>query len=664
MKASVAQLIVYLREHGSAQPDDLAALFSVTRRTIRNYVRAANQELEGVAHISSAPARGGYELSVYDPAALDAATDPFRLAAVEALPQTGDERASWLCAELCARTDWVRIEELAAALYISERTVSKDLRRVEERLSSFGLVLEKRPHHGIRVTGPEIARRLCLSGSGLFNAASTSCGASCGEVAAEELLRATPNDTARLALVSDISLAAVAACVDGTLEKSAWSIRPYTHQNLLVHIAIAIMRVRAGAYVPLAIEDIARMREGAEYGVAREVARALADTFHIKLPEEEVAYISMHLAGKQQLELAPPDGVLAPGIANDAWEVATAMIEAVWHDFRIDFRRDIELRVNLAQHLVPLAARLRYGMEMGNPLIGDIKRHYPLAWSMAYASSSVLEREWGAMPSDDEVGYVALAFALAIERQKSEPVKWNVAVVCASGAGTARLLEWRIKREFSDHLAEVTVCDVAQVRGIDSASIDYIFTTVPLPWKPKVPVCQITCFFDEGDISRVKAFFADHTAPASSVERFFSSELFFTDLCAGDKTELIEALCERVAAHRAVPDDFTALVLEREALMPSAMGGLVAMPHPVRPVSESTFAAVAVLDAPLDWSGRAVRLVLLVSVSTKGIEEEGLKDFYETVSRMLIDPQAIQALLEKPRFETLAAQIRSFSSTR
>lgn len=87
---------------------------------------------------------------------------------------------------------------------------------------------------------------------------------------------------------------------------------------------------------------------------------------------------------------------------------------------------------------------------------------------MAYVSSkAILTPEYGTMPSDDEVGYIALSFALALERKKSGPVRKNVLVVCATGAGSARLLEYRYCKVFGDQLGTITTCDVSTIAEQD-----------------------------------------------------------------------------------------------------------------------------------------------------------------------------------------------------
>ena len=70
---------------------------------------------------------------------------------------------------------------------------------------------------------------------------------------------------------------------------------------------------------------------------------------------------------------------------------------------------------------------------MKNPILQDIKREYPLAYEMATQACSVLQDVSPNPIKEDEIGYIAVSFALALERQKAK--EWapkNILIVCAS----------------------------------------------------------------------------------------------------------------------------------------------------------------------------------------------------------------------------------------
>lgn len=625
------KLIDIIDAHPDIDPVDLAERFSVSDRSVRTYVRKTNEALGSCAQIEKRRG-GGYSLRVLNASAFAALRARDAHAGQDAVPTTPEARVDYLLNDLLSRADWITVDDLASILFVSRNVITSDLRQVAATLERFGLVLEKRPHYGIRVTGPEMSRRLCLANLTLDCIIGTGGSA---------------------------SLDVIARCVSESLAEEDFQINSAAYQNLLVHIAVAVERIRANCYVPMEPEHLERMRSTPEYLIAKKVAAAVERELTAELPEEEIGYIAIHLAGKQTLYTPGSDADANLVISDEVWNVVSRMLEMVWNAFHFDFRNDLELRMNLARHIVPLSVRLRYRMRIDNPLLSDIKQRFPVSYSMALESSCILAEEYGNALSEDEVGYIALAFALAIERQKSERPRKNILVVCASGQGSARLLEWRYRQEFGTWLDRIETCDVAHVASCDLTGIDYVFTTVPLERKLPVPVREVKYFLDDEDVNSVRRILSGEAAAAAPLAAYFDERLFLGALDAEDKDGALDALCARVAEVHDVPGDFRALVQRREELAQTCFGNLVAMPHPVTPVTTSTFVAVAVLNHSVSWNGQEVRAVFLVSVSS--LRDQKLDAFYRGMARLLTSREAIQKLVSNPDFATLLDVIDTYS---
>lgn len=625
------KLIDIIEAHPDIDPVDLAERFSVSDRSVRTYVRKTNGTLGSCAQIEKRRG-GGYSLRILNASAFAALRARDAHAGQDAVSTTPETRVDYLLNDLLSRADWITVDDLASILFVSRNVITSDLRQVAATLERFGLVLEKRPHYGIRVTGPEMSRRLCLANLTLDGIIGTGGSA---------------------------SLDVIARCVSESLAEEDFQINSAAYQNLLVHIAVAVERIRANCYVPMEPEHLERLRFTPEYLIAKKVAAAVERELAVELPEEEIGYIAIHLAGKQTLYTPGSDADANLVISDEVWNVVSRMIEMVWNAFHFDFRNDLELRMNLARHIVPLSVRLRYRMRIDNPLLSDIKQRFPVAYSMALESSCILAEEYGNALSEDEVGYIALAFALAIERQKSERPRKNILVVCASGQGSARLLEWRYRQEFGTWLDRIETCDVAHVASRDLTGIDYVFTTVPLERKLPVPVREVKYFLDDEDVNSVRRILSGEAAAAAPLAAYFDECLFLGALDAEDKDGALDALCARVAEVHDVPGDFRALVQRREELAQTCFGNLVAMPHPVTPVTTSTFVAVAVLNHSVSWNGQEVRAVFLVSVSS--LRDQKLDAFYRGMARLLTSREAIQKLVSNPDFATLLDVIDTYS---
>ena len=637
MRQQEARIVTYVRDHEGVSPADLAGVLGVSTRTLRTHVRRINDQLVDVAVIELRP-RAGYRLIVRDDEALEAA-----LAVPTGLDLAGStpsERASHLMVDLLLRPGWVTLDELAHTYYLSRSTVSSDLRLVREELARHDLSLESRPHHGLRVAGPELARRLCLAELVVRT------GADQGAVP----------DSLVAALSGRVPTEVVARCLDEALAETGFSVNPMATQNLVVHLSIAVMRTQDGNTVPVVPATLEELRGSRALEAARAFAERLEASLAVTLPEGEVAYVAMHLSGRETLLF--PEAALADEtglvVSDEVWSLVAQMVDRAGRAFGFDFSGDLELRMNLARHVAPLVVRLRHGMHISNPLLAETRTRFPLAWAIALDSSSVLAEALDASISANEVGYLALAFELAIERQRTGRAKKRILVVCASGQGSARMLEHLWRRQFADSVEEVVVADAAHLDLVDLTGIDYAFTTVPLPVVLPIPVCEVRFFLDEADVTRVRKLLGR----ASGATGRFDEGLFWPHLAFATKAEALDELCARVRATGLVDPSFRELVWRREEAMCSSFGNDVAMPHPMEPTSERAFAAVGLLDEPLDWGGGApVRAIFLVSTSEEPHEE--VEGFFSALADLLVDEGAVAHIVADQRWEALLEELES-----
>lgn len=651
------ELLCLIERTPDISPEELARHFGVSVRTIRQLVHQANGQLQGRAEIRKQYG-GGYTVHVFDRDAYQALLDAHATAShvAHAVPATHDERVAYVTNDLLMRDGWIMLDDLADACACSRSTLSLVLRDVERQFERFDLTLERRPRFGMRVSGPEANRRLCMAASVM---AEPAAGGGKSQNAAKEGRATAIGSWLRDMGISRDVLAAIGASVEDALADGCVHINAVAYQNLLVHIAIALVRIEADAYVPYDAAMLADMASTDEYRAARVMASGIEERLDVTLPEAEVAYIAVHLAGKRtvydSLDVENLDSNLV--ISDEIWSVVGEMLDTVRERFHFDFHDDLELRMNLARHLVPLAVRLRSQMMLKNPLLSDIRTRYPLAWSMAAGVSETLQRSFGALPSNDEMGYIALAFALALERQRDCAPRKRLLVVCASGAGSARLLKYRCQREFGDCVSSIDTCDVMHIGDIDFADIDYVFTTVPIPYKLPVPVREVSYFLDAADVEGVRDLLRGGAGVAHA-EDHFRPELFFTHLPFTSKDDVLRFLCDAARRVHGGCDELEALVFEREASAATSFGNDVAMPHPLRPVSDDTFVVVGLLDRPVAWDelGTSVRAVFLVCFSRAG--GPALDAFISVLADLFTDADAIARLLETQDWETLLALLK------
>ena len=120
---------------------------------------------------------------------------------------------------------------------------------------------------------------------------------------------------------------------------------------------------------------------------------------------------------------------------------------------------------------------------------------------------------------------------------------------------------------------------------------------------------------------------------------------------------MIEEMAEKIAEAESLPEDFKALILEREKLGVTSFTTGVAFPHPSRPCTEHTFVAVGILDRKILWKSNRVRMVYLFSLTRGKSKEEQLPGLYQLTGELLSDEDRIQDIVEKRSYENFIHHI-------
>lgn len=624
------QLFSQLSEKEYKTADNLAQTLGVSNKTVRTRMKELEKVLEASGAAVKMQRGAGFRLEIV--------SDHFyqNLGGLKCREQRSqylslpENRMQYLLEYLLNRKGYVTMDDLSESFYVSRKTLASDLKSLEQILKRYHLKLLRKPNHGIKIEGDEFDVRLCMANSMLHSKVSG--------------LSETENEEENQ-IIEEITL-----LVEQVLNQEEICISDVMLQNLVIHIYIAIRRMEEKNYVPIESVPLENWIGNKAYKAAKEIAARLYQTFQIPFAESEIQYIAIHLSGKQYFE--PAEGNLV--ISQEVGDLVTEMLERVFEAFRFDFREDLELRMTLSQHIMPLVVRLQYGMKIQNPMLREIKERFSLAFAMAAHAGTVLIKTCQTIPKEEEIGYLALAFALAIERQRTEIVKKNILLVCASGMGSAKLLQYRYEELFGRYIDRIETCDAGQLGQMDFTGFDYIFSTVPISVHVPIPIQEVTYFLGEGDIQKIKRYLT--IGSDCLIQGYFSPDLFLPHMEAASKEEAIKEITGFVQEREQFPDEFYHAVMERENLAQTAFGNQVAMPHPNYTISEHTFVCVGILKEPIAWGDFMVNVIFLVSIGRQ--KDKNLKMFYRIVSEYLLRPEHMNRLIKNRDYEEMIQQLQ------
>jgi len=404
---------------------------------------------------------------------------------------TPEERRSYILTELLQAAEPVKLFALASHLQVTDGTVSNDLGRLTEWLSAQRLTLVRRPGLGVYVEGTEDARRRAIVRH-LYEQLDEK--ALLGLVAEQPVDRAAKE---LLQLVGREELVRIEGILRDERAQRGWQLSDNAFVGLLVHLALAVSRIKQGEEISMAENVLAGLAESSEYLLAENLARRLGEEFGLTIPAGEVGYITMHLQGarsryhEQHLTGLRLDNFHLVKLAKDV--IARAEKQRGQR-----FARPQALLAGLVNHLGPTLRRLQLGLDIRNPLLKEMRERYPDLMEFTRGCLAGIEEELGEPMPEAEVAYLAMHLGAASAEAKPEQQRrWRVAVACPTGMGTSRLLASAVRK----NCPQVVVADQVSALSIDEdyakrLELDFVIATVPVRESP-VPVVVVSPLLDE-----------------------------------------------------------------------------------------------------------------------------------------------------------------------
>ncbi|MEB3751759.1 BglG family transcription antiterminator [Geobacillus icigianus] len=424
---------------------------------------------------------------------------------------TPEERQLMILIALLEADEPVKLVSLANDLNVTVATVSLDLDKLEKTVEAYGLSLIRKRGYGVELTGSESAKRR-LIGELLFRHVDEH------EFLAlmKETIQRRPDDPLDtvaeklLGLVDRKKLAVIEQQIAQVKETFPFTMADSSYIAFVVHLALAIERIRRGEAIHFDLRDLQALQATREHEIAEMLAESLERAFGIDIPKEEIGYMTMHLMGAKWRSR---QGMLAEEPSLAVGMKAQQLIRFVSRELGVDLSADRTLYEDLVVHLKPALYRLEHGMGVANPLLDPIKQDYAELFAIVAAGTKQLFGDVSV--PEEEIGYLVLHFAAALMREKKG---WRALVICSSGLGTAKILATRLKKEIPD----ITVIEQASVfewKTKDVSAYDLIISTVPLA-EERGPYFIVSPMLREEEARAIRTFLERKSATvAKPVER-------------------------------------------------------------------------------------------------------------------------------------------------
>ncbi len=376
------------------------------------------------------------------------------------------ERQQLLTLELLKSKELQKLFYYADKLKVSEATISNDLDCIEPWFQKHSLIIQRTPGVGIELIGEEEAYRKAI-GDILYESLQESYTGGNEETLLDEIFFQTREHSILHLLNQTILKRVLSVFRENRKELLLFRYAQSSYVGLIIHLTVAIDRILKQEEIS-GNEDIMKLViQDPCYERAKQMAKLLEQEFSIHIPQAEVAFIAMHLKGAKLRTVQDMDDSVSEQ-GKDRMQILTLiykMIDVFDPAGEYHLKKDEEFIQGLYAHLRPTLVRLQHHLPIHNPLLSQLQELYAATFEKTKKTSDVFEQTLGYGLPDAEIGFIAMHFGAAIERQKfavtsSRIVK--VGVICSSGIGTSSLLSARIKSIFKSKV-EVQSLSVSEL---------------------------------------------------------------------------------------------------------------------------------------------------------------------------------------------------------
>lgn len=602
----LAQLFDLLQNETLPQ-DELARRFAVSTRTVRTDIHVLNELLadHGASLVLNRGA--GYQLKIEDlpryTALLHQSPSHLRV------PRTSPERVHYLLTRFLTSAFSLKLEDLADEWFVSRTTLQSDMAEVREWLARYQLAIETKPRYGMKLFGTEVAMRTCLTDL-LY------------QIAQEDI----DSPLLRLEALNSGMLDTLQPLLQQCLSRFTIRLTDEGEFYLRLYCAVAVRRIGEGyPLTEFSAEDV----DGDVRDAARHIVNLMRPMTGKAISPAEEAFLRVNIAARRV-----EDSVASVISPDDGDSLVDYILSYINTHYNFNLQNDPQLHADLLTHIKTMITRVRYQIQIPNPLLSNIKQHYPMAWDVTLAAVSSWGKYSPYIISENEIGFLVLHIGVGLERHYNVGYQRHpqILLVCDTGNSTVRMIEAMLLRKYP----QIVVSNILSLREYElkeNVEEDFVISTVRLSDKDK-PVVVMSPFPTDYQLEQIgKLVLLDRTRPYM-LERFFDASHFLILDRPMDRSELFRQLCDRLEEEGRVDETFYPSVEEREAIVSTMLGEGIALPHSLGLLAKKTCVYTVLAPEGIAWGDETAYVIFLLAISKTEYEEAmAIYDLFVTFMR-------------------------------
>ena len=515
------------------------------------------------------------------------------------------------------------ISDLAEEHYFSDSTIYNIIKKLQPRLHEFGLRIIRHDEN-LKLMGTEYDKRRLLAHFFLSEANSLATSVN------------NFNEYFTKFEISDIQ-----DIVKTVLAEHEVYVEDIYLKNIVISTSICLQRVIDGYHsddVPTSTfaEDNIMQQE-----ITKEICDRICSKFNLQIQSSDFQNILVFITGSLKVTSNSETSIFHDKKFKS--KILEILLKTS-RKYQIDLGND-EFVDSFVLHVHFLILRAQNASFFFNDISSSLRHSHPFIYEVAVYMAHLIEREFNAKISDDEIGLLAIylgtiaTFIQTYQRPK-------VACVCPSYHELKKLMTKQLVDVFGSKFDIVKV--VSTYEEIDIDDIDLIISSVPTPHN-LANVIQVSPILTPIEIRKLEKFSLSFSKKQKQVYfrehllSFFDESLFYYNHGLSTGTEILDFFNQELLKKNVIDNKFMNDVMERENLSSTAFFGKFALPHSLSELAKKTKVVYYYNEKPINWFGHYINLVILPA--TSGYSSQ-TADVYNLLFDILIDDTLYKKLIQ------------------
>lgn len=534
-------------------------------------------------------------------------------------------------------------------LNVSKNVIMDDINELDAELLLYGIKVHRTAGYGIYATGSELDIRKAMRHFCRY------------PISDKQVIKTDDHRLSRRAAeviannFRSVNLSMAVDMIHHVERRFDIIFTDYTFQMLAEYIAIALFRVDVEKELKPDELDLSNQKNRfimTEHDhMAKEAAGFLERHHGISLAQPEIMYLAMLFScaeGQNRVVMS----------CEEALSIEDEMIVYLSNLLAANLIENELLRESMRSFLPGSIARTHFGIEIDNPFLSDITQSYASLFTVCFTVSRYYEKYTGAMPSENEIAFIALQVGGALHRN---PMTVRAVLIGAAGYATGSIIAGKIENRVPD-VRIVSILSSDRIEHIDEYDCDLILSTIDTQADIHkdmrfLYVSPLISAQDEKNI-RNKCFelMTGQSAEVSEFSQMLSEEFIIFEKKAKNRKDVLKRACQLLINKGIVQSEFARDVLEREKVEATAVGCNIAIPHGKPEHVNRCQILVIRLDKPIEWGERMADMIFLLAINFDSVNTT--KAFFHDFTKLLNENGATDRLREAASPHELCAAIR------